>query len=74
MVTVGWSWFGLPNDPTRASFWTPEEREVMLAREMQRQEYLGSQVFEWKEVLRAFADPKVWITWVFTPKESREHS
>ncbi|KAJ0380334.1 hypothetical protein COL26b_001450 [Colletotrichum chrysophilum] len=62
LLAVTWVWFGLPNDPTRAKFWKPEEREVMLAREAQRQEYLGSQVFEWKEVFNAFKDPKVYST------------
>ncbi|KAL3295561.1 high-affinity nicotinic acid transporter [Colletotrichum asianum] len=62
LLAVTWVWFGLPNDPTRAKFWKPEEREVMLAREAQRQEYLGSQVFEWKEVFNAFKDPKVYFT------------
>lgn len=59
---VAWAWFGLPEDPTRAKFWKPEEKEVMLVREMQRQEYLGSLTFEWAEVGRALKDPKVWVT------------
>lgn len=62
MLVVAWVWFGLPNDPTRAKFWKPEEREIMRLREMQRQEYLGSQVFEWSEVRKALKDPKVWVT------------
>ncbi|KAM0544112.1 hypothetical protein ACHAPJ_011994 [Fusarium lateritium] len=62
MCVVVWAFFGLPNDPTRAKFWKPEEKQVMLAREIQRQEYLGSQVFEWKKVASAVKDPKVWVT------------
>ncbi|KAF9872232.1 major facilitator superfamily transporter [Colletotrichum karsti] len=62
LLAVAWVWFGLPDDPTRAKFWKPEEKEVMLARENQRQEYLGSQVFEWKEVWAALKDPKVYST------------
>lgn len=62
MLVVLWVWFGLPDDPTRAKFWSPEEREVMLVRETQRQEYLGSQVFSWDEVSMAFKDPKVYLT------------
>lgn len=62
MLAVVWIWFGLPHDPTRAKFWTPEEAEVMAIREAQRQEYLGSQVFDWKEVGRAFKDPKIYTT------------
>ena len=64
MCVVVWAFVGLPNDPTRAKFWKPEEKQVMLAREIQRQEYLGSQVFEWKEVANAVKDPKVWVTYV----------
>ena len=59
---MAWIWFGLPNDPTRAKFWTLAEKEVMLIREAQRQEYLGSQVFDWNEVGKAFKDPKVYTT------------
>lgn len=36
----------------------------MLAREIQRQEYLGSQDFQWSEVLKGLKDPKVWLTYV----------
>lgn len=61
MLVVLWAWFGLPNDPTRAKFWKPDEKEVMIVREMQRQEYLGSLDFDWGEVLNAFKDPKVYI-------------
>lgn len=36
----------------------------MEAREVERQEYLGSLVFEWKEVLTAFRDPKLYFSFV----------
>jgi hypothetical protein len=63
ILVVGWVWFGLPNDPTRAKFWSAEEKEIMEIRETQRQEYLGSLKFEWTEVARAFQDPKVYTTY-----------
>ncbi|KAI1761332.1 nicotinic acid plasma membrane transporter [Hypoxylon sp. FL1150] len=61
-LVVVWVFFGLPDDPTRAKFFTPAEQEVMELREVERQEYLGSQVFEWSEVITAFKDPKIWAT------------
>lgn len=64
LLVVAWVYLDLPNDPTRAKFWKPEEKEIMLIREAERQEYLGSQVFEWHEVRMAFKDPKVWVTCV----------
>lgn len=63
MIAV-WVWFGLPDDPTRASFWSEEEKTMMELREAQRAEYLGNDSFEWKEILRAFQDPKVYMTYV----------
>ncbi|CAG9953978.1 unnamed protein product [Clonostachys rosea f. rosea IK726] len=60
-VAAAWVWWGLPNDPAHAKFLKPEEKEVMLARDRQRLEYLGSLNFEWVEVGRALKDPKVWL-------------
>ena len=34
----------------------------MELREIQRASYLGNEHFEWKEVIRAFQDPKVYMT------------
>jgi hypothetical protein len=63
-VAAAWVWWGLPNDPAHAKFLKPEEKEVMLARDRQRLEYLGSLNFEWVEVGRALKDPKVWLWYV----------
>lgn len=63
-ATVAWAWFGLPSDPTRATWLRPEEKEVMVVREIQRQQYIGSLKFEWAEVFKALRDPKVWLTYV----------
>uniref|UniRef100_A0A8H7N095 Major facilitator superfamily (MFS) profile domain-containing protein n=1 Tax=Bionectria ochroleuca TaxID=29856 RepID=A0A8H7N095_BIOOC len=60
-IAAAWVWWGLPNDPSHAKFLKPEEKEVMLARDRQRLEYLGSLNFEWAEVGRALKDPKVWL-------------
>ncbi|KAK7219159.1 hypothetical protein V2G26_007162 [Clonostachys chloroleuca] len=60
-IAAAWVWWGLPNDPALAKFLKPEEKEVMLARDRQRLEYLGSLNFEWVEVGRALKDPKVWL-------------
>ena len=62
LVVVLWAWFGLPDDPKDAKWWSPEEKEVMEIRRAQHQQYLGSQVFSWVEVGRAFKDPKVYTT------------
>ncbi|CAG9938537.1 unnamed protein product [Clonostachys rosea f. rosea IK726] len=60
-IAAAWVWWGLPNDPALAKFLKPKEKEVMLARDRQRLEYLGSLNFEWVEVGRALKDPKVWL-------------
>jgi hypothetical protein len=62
ILAVGWVWFGLPDDPLNAKWWTPEEKQCMEARRAQHQQYLGSLVFEWAEIGRAFKDPKVYTT------------
>ncbi|KAL4953736.1 MFS transporter [Aspergillus filifer] len=62
-VLVGiWVWFGLPEDPSTASFWTEEEKTVMALRAEQRASYMGDERFDWKEVQRALMDPKVYMT------------
>jgi hypothetical protein len=63
-IAAAWVWWGLPNDPALAKFLKPKEKEVMLARDRQRLEYLGSLNFEWVEVGRALKDPKVWLWYV----------
>lgn len=62
ILVVGWVYFGLPDDPLHAKWWTPEEKECMETRRAQHQAYLGSTVFDWAEVARAFKDPKVYTT------------
>ncbi|KAH8888019.1 MFS general substrate transporter [Thozetella sp. PMI_491] len=64
VLVVAWAFFGLPNDPSQANFFTSEEKDVMHIRDLQRQEYLGSQIFKWKEVFNALKYPKVHITQV----------
>ncbi|EXJ86744.1 hypothetical protein A1O3_03698 [Capronia epimyces CBS 606.96] len=61
-IIVPFIFLYLPDNPRKAKFWTPEEHAVMEQRDLQRQEYLGSQVFEWKEVASAFCDPKLYAT------------
>lgn len=60
-IAAAWVFWGLPNNPSEAKFWKPEEKAVMVARDRQRQEYLGNLNFEWVEVGRALKDPKVWL-------------
>ena len=57
-------WFGLPNDPSNAYFLNAEDKELMRVRAIQRQAYIGSEKFDWKEVLLAIKDPKVYIRYV----------
>ncbi|KAL4963831.1 allantoate permease family MFS transporter [Aspergillus stella-maris] len=62
-ILVGiWVWFGLPVDPSTAPFWTEEEKTVMAIRAEQRASYMGDSNLDWKEVQRAFMDPKVYMT------------
>lgn len=53
LVVVPWAWFGLPEFPSQAKFWTPEQRETMERRDMKRQEYMGANQFEWAQVFSA---------------------
>jgi hypothetical protein len=54
-------WFGLPNDPAQAWFLNAEEREMMRCRAIQREQYMGSDKFDWSEVRIAFKDPKLYM-------------
>ncbi|KAH8556068.1 nicotinic acid plasma membrane transporter [Umbelopsis sp. PMI_123] len=55
-------YFGLPDDPTTAKFFNDEEKELMAIRARQRQEYMGSATFEWRQVFITFKDPKVYLS------------
>lgn len=57
-----WVYFGLPANPAEAKFLDDTDKAVMQVREAQRAQYVGSLTFEWSEVFKAFADPKVWLT------------
>ncbi|KAH7363015.1 high-affinity nicotinic acid transporter [Plectosphaerella cucumerina] len=53
LLVVPWAFFGLPEVPARARWWTPEERDTMERRELKRQEYMGANSFEWAQVVSA---------------------
>lgn len=53
LVVIPWVWFGLPENPTQAKFWTPEQRHTMERRDLKRQEYMGANKFEWAQVISA---------------------
>ncbi|KAK4176203.1 major facilitator superfamily domain-containing protein [Triangularia setosa] len=55
-------WFGLPNDPTNASFLNEREKEMMQIRAKQRAQYMGSEEFSWEEIRMALKDFKLWIS------------
>ncbi|KAG7118932.1 putative transporter like protein [Verticillium longisporum] len=43
LTVVPWAWFGLPEYPAKAKWWTPEQRDTMERRELKRQEYMGTE-------------------------------
>lgn len=53
VIVVPWAWFGLPENPAKAKFWTPLQRETMERRELKRLEYMGTNKFEWTQVFSA---------------------
>ncbi|EEY14609.1 high-affinity nicotinic acid transporter [Verticillium alfalfae VaMs.102] len=56
LTVVPWAWFGLPEYPAKARWWTPEQRDTMERRELKRQEYMGTETFEWSQVFSALQD------------------
>ncbi|KAH7010185.1 high-affinity nicotinic acid transporter [Ilyonectria destructans] len=56
LSVIPWAWYGLPEFPAKAKFWTPEERETMEQRDLQRREYMGSEAFDRSQVLSAMKD------------------
>ncbi|PNH34113.1 hypothetical protein VD0002_g8748 [Verticillium dahliae] len=56
LTVVPWAWFGLPEHPATAKWWTPEQRDTMERRELKRQEYMGTEAFEWSQVFSALQD------------------
>lgn len=50
LIVVPFVWFGLPENPAQAKFFTAEELEVLAARELKRREYMGSSEFDWAQV------------------------
>jgi MFS family permease len=50
LIVVPFVWFGLPENPAQAKFFTPEELEVLAARELKRREYMGDSKFDWAQV------------------------
>jgi sugar phosphate permease len=55
-------WFGLPNDPSNAYFLTPEEKDMMKIRAIQRAQYMGSDEFSWEEIRIGLKDPKMYLS------------
>ncbi|KAM5343320.1 hypothetical protein ACJ41O_014286 [Fusarium nematophilum] len=53
LMVIPWAWFGLPEDPAKCKFWTPEQRETMERRGLKRQEYMGANKLEWSQVFGA---------------------
>lgn len=56
LLAVPWTWFGLPDTPVHAKWWTEEERKVMDLREIKRKEYMGQDAFDWKQVFSAMKE------------------
>lgn len=50
LIIVPFVWFGLPENPAQAKWFTPEELEVLAAREVKRREYMGTSEFDWSQV------------------------
>lgn len=59
-------WFGLPNDPTNAYFLNEEEKRMMRVRAAQRAQYMGSEKFNWDEIMIELKDPKMWVRYVIS--------
>ena len=66
-------WFGLPTNPAEAWFLSPEQKQMMRIRYQLRQQYNGSEDFNWEEIKIAFRDPKMYIRYTphpFPPQNS----
>ncbi|THY88897.1 hypothetical protein D6C95_06953 [Aureobasidium pullulans] len=55
-------YFLLPNDFETARFLTQEDKELMRTRMAMNARYNGAPEFDWKEVRKAFRDPKLYIS------------
>ncbi|KAJ4375155.1 hypothetical protein N0V83_002239 [Neocucurbitaria cava] len=55
-------WFGLPNNPSQAYFLNAHQKEIMVARDIERARYIGQEKFDWGQVNQAFRDPKVYLS------------
>ena len=64
LLIVPFVWYGLPEKPADAKWWTPEEREAMLIREQQRLEYMGREKFDWTQVRSALKEWRVYTGYV----------
>lgn len=60
LLVVPWVWFGLPEDPARAHWWTSEELVIMEKREVLRREYMGREAFDWAQVRSALVEWRVY--------------
>jgi len=56
LLVVPWAWYGLPEYPAKAKWWTPKEAEAMEQCEAQRIEYMGAEKFDWSQVRSAMKD------------------
>lgn len=64
LIVVPWAWYGLPENPTKAKFWTPEERATMELRDIKRQEYMGANHFSWPQVTDALKSWRLYTGYV----------
>ncbi|TVY71365.1 putative transporter [Lachnellula suecica] len=55
-------YFLLPDDFESARFLNEEDKKIMRFRAEIAARYNGSEEFDWKEVRKAFTDPKLWIS------------
>lgn len=60
LLVLPWAWYGLPEYPAKAKWWTPEEAEAMEMRELQRLEYMGTEKLEWSQVRSALKEWRVY--------------
>ncbi|KAG4437500.1 hypothetical protein IFR05_007010 [Cadophora sp. M221] len=60
LLVVPFVWYGLPEKPAEAKWWTPEEREAMNLREQQRLEYMGREKFDWTQVRSALKEWRIY--------------
>lgn len=60
LLVVPWAWYGLPEYPAQAKWWTLEEREAMKIREQQRVEYMGTEKLDWKQVRSALTEWRIY--------------